>query len=71
MEKEKVEIGEISNQVKYLSNDKALYPRFLDNIAEYTENFWDSIVVECKRVHTMAWVLLNFVSQFGTPRIST
>jgi hypothetical protein len=68
-EKEMVNFNDISAQVTSLCNDNVQYPRYLVNIADHTSKFGDSWAVESKRVHTMAWLLLNFVSHFRTPKI--
>jgi hypothetical protein len=55
-EKEMVIFDDISTQVKSLCIDNAKYPRYLVNIADHTSKFGDSMAIESKRVHTMAWV---------------
>ena len=68
-EKEKVNFDQLAAQVDVICNDRMRYPRYLVNIADHTSKFGDCSAVESKRVGTMAWLLLNFVSHFGTPKI--
>ena len=68
-EKEKVNFDQLAAQVDVICNDRMNYPRYLVNIADHTSKFGDFSAVESKRVGTIAWILLNFVSHFGTPKI--
>ena len=68
-EKEKVNFDQLAAQVDVICNDRMNYPRYLVNIADHTSKFGDCSAVESKRVGTIAWILLNFVSHFGTPKI--
>ncbi len=68
-EREKVNFDQLAAQVDVICNDRMSYPRYLVNIADHTSKFGDCSAVESKRVGNMAWILLNFVSRFGTPKI--
>ena len=45
------------------------WPRYLVNISDCTSKVVDCSAVESKRVTTMAWILFNFVSRYGAPKI--
>ncbi len=68
-EKEKVSFDQLAAQIDVICNDRMSYPRYLVNISDHTSKLRYCSAVESKRVGTMAWVLLSFVSCFGTPKI--